>query len=58
MFISFEGQLYSKQESLIFLLFGSWSLVKSSHPEVFLKKVLLEISQYLFDRTPLAVASA
>ena len=41
MFISFEGHLYSKQGSLIFLLFGSWNLVKSSHPEVFCEKGIL-----------------
>ena len=41
MFISFKGHLYLKKGSPIFLLFGSWSLVKSSHPEVFCKKGVL-----------------
>ena len=38
MFIPFKSHLNSKQGSLIFLLFGSWSLVRSIHPEVFCKK--------------------
>ena len=33
--------LNSEQRSLIFLLFGSWSLVRSSHPDVFCKKGVL-----------------
>ena len=41
MFIPFKSHLNSKQGSLIFLLFGSWSLVRSSHPEVFCKKGVL-----------------
>ena len=41
MFISFKSNLNSKQSSLIFLLFWSWSLVRSSHPEVFCKKGVL-----------------
>ena len=40
-FIPFKSHLISKQGSLIFLLFGSWSLVRSSHPEVFCKKGVL-----------------
>ena len=40
-FIPFKSHLNSKQGSLIFLLFGSWSLVRSSHPEVFCKKDVL-----------------
>ena len=43
MFIPFKSHLNSKQGSLIFLLFGSWSLVRSSHPEVFLE--ILQNSQ-------------
>ena len=45
MFITFKSHLNSKQGSLIFLLFGSWSLVRSSSPKCFVKKVFLEISQ-------------
>ena len=33
-FIPFKSHVNSKQGSLIFLLFRSWSLVRSSHPEV------------------------
>ena len=40
-FIPFKSHVNSKQGSLIFLLFGSWSLVRSSHPEVFCKKGVL-----------------
>ena len=35
MFIPLKRHLNSKQGSLIFLLFESWNLVRSSHPEVF-----------------------
>ena len=38
MFISCKSLLTSKQQGFIFLLFGSWSLVRSSYPEVFCKK--------------------
>ena len=41
MFIPFKSHLNSKQGSLIFLLSGSWSLVRSSHPEVFCNKGVL-----------------
>ena len=41
MFIPFKSHLNSKQGSLIFLLFGSWSLVRSSHPEVFCRRGVL-----------------
>ena len=41
MFIPCKSHLTSKQQSFIFLLFGSWSLVRSSHPEVFCKKGVL-----------------
>ena len=37
-FIPFKSHLNSKQESLIFLLFRSWHLVRSSHPEVLCRK--------------------
>ena len=40
---TFKSHLNSKQGNLIFLLFGSWSLVRSSHPEVFLE--ILQNSQ-------------
>ena len=40
-FIPCKSHLNSKQESLIFLLFGSGSLVRSSHPEAFCKKGVL-----------------
>ena len=38
MFIPFKSNLNSNQSSFIFLLFGSCSLARSSHPEVFCKK--------------------
>ena len=41
MFIPFKSHLNSKQGSPIFLLFGSWSLVRSSHPELFCRKGVL-----------------
>ena len=41
MFLPFKSHLNSKQGSLIFVLFGSWSLVRSSHPEVFCEEGVL-----------------
>ena len=45
MFTSFKSHLNSKQGSLIFLLFGSWILVRSSHPELFCRKGVLRKSE-------------
>ena len=40
-FIPFKSHLNPKHGSLTFLLFGSWSFVRSSHPEVFCEKGVL-----------------
>ena len=51
MFIPFKSHLNLKQGSLIFLLFGSWSLVRSSHPEVFCEKGVLRNLAKLTENT-------
>ena len=41
MFLPCKSHFISKQKSFIFLLFGSWSLIRSSHPEVFCRRGVL-----------------
>ena len=42
MFVPFKSHLNSKKVSLIFLLFWSWGLVRSSHAEVFYRRGVLK----------------
>ena len=47
MFLPFKSHLNSKQGSLNLLLFGSWTLVRSSHSDVFCRRgVLRNIAKF------------